>query len=158
ISQYPRSSPIPGARGAEHVVELVRRRDLELVVPAVGRLLVGTPTLKDSGVTEARSLHVVVLHLADALDAKRLPRQILAGAPAALAAGHACDLSVDLARPLLPGMIVERVLAQRRELYGEIPAHGHRERRGDADVLQMPPLVIESQQQRADRFTLSVLV
>ena len=74
--------------GAEDLRELVRRRDLELIVAAVRRLLVEPPALEDRGVAEPRALHVVVLHLADALDPQRLPRQILAGAPAALAAGH----------------------------------------------------------------------
>ena len=63
--------------------------DLELIVAAVARRLVGTPAQEDRRVAEAIALHVVVLHLAHALDPQRLPRQILAGAPAALAARHA---------------------------------------------------------------------
>ena len=74
---------------AEHLLELVRRRDLELRVVAVDRALVGAPALENGGVTEAVALHVVVFHFADPLDPQRLPRQILAGAPAALAARHA---------------------------------------------------------------------
>ena len=79
----------PAARRAEDLLELVRRRDLELIVAAVARLLVGAPPRENRRVTEARPLQVVVLDLAHALDAQRLPRQILAGAPAALAARHA---------------------------------------------------------------------
>src|SRR5437660_6196579 len=66
------------ARRAEHFLELVRRRDLELVVAAVARRLVRAPTQEDRRVAKPGSLHVVVLDLADALDAKRLPRKILA--------------------------------------------------------------------------------
>ena len=70
-------------------LELVGRRDFELIVAAVLRPLVGPPAQEDRRVAEAIALHVVVLHLADALDPQRLPRQVLAGAPAALRAGHA---------------------------------------------------------------------
>src|SRR5215211_1684041 len=72
----------------ENLLELVRGRDLELIVAAVGRRLVGTPPLKDRGVAKAVALHVVVLHFAHALDSQRLPRQILARAPAALPTRH----------------------------------------------------------------------
>src|SRR5687768_9277539 len=72
-------------RRAEDLLELVRSRDLELIVAAVRRPFVVAPALKDRGVTESRPLHVVVLHLAHPFDAERLPRKILARAPAALA-------------------------------------------------------------------------
>src|SRR4249920_1555553 len=73
---------------AEDLLELVRSRDLELLVGAVGRRLVGPPSHKDRRVPEARALHVVVLHLAHALDSQRFPRKILARTPSALTAGH----------------------------------------------------------------------
>src|SRR5207302_248661 len=69
---------------AEHLLELVGRGDFELIVAAVDRPLVGAPPLKNRGVTEAVPLHVIVLHFADPLDSKRLPGEILSGAPAAL--------------------------------------------------------------------------
>src|SRR5205809_209772 len=71
------------ARRTEYLLELVGRRDLELVVAAVARLLVRAPPQEDRRVAEPRSLHVVVLDLADALDAERLPRKIFARAPPA---------------------------------------------------------------------------
>src|SRR5262245_41544881 len=124
------------AVGAEDALQLVRRRDLELIVPAVGGWLVGTPALKDCGVPEARPLHVIVLDLADALEPQRFPREVLARTPPALAAGHAGHVrSVDLG-PFAPGMILQRARAERRELIDELPAHRHRERRGDADVME----------------------
>src|SRR5580765_2444644 len=67
-SGRPPSAPLknPGSirlPGAEDLRKLVRRRDLELIVAAVLRLLVEAPALEDCGVAEPRPLHVVVLHL-----------------------------------------------------------------------------------------------
>src|SRR5580765_4642619 len=112
-------SAIPAAR-AEHLLELVRGRDLELVVAAVDRPLIGTPSLEDGRVTESRALHVIVFHFAHPFDAKRLPRQIFPRAPAALAARHARRLPIDLG-PLPPWMVVESPFAQRRQLRRELP-------------------------------------
>src|SRR3954467_5594301 len=72
----------------ENLLELVSSRDLELIVAAIARWLVRAPAQKDSGMTEAIALQVIVLYFADALDAHRLPRQVLACAPAALSTGH----------------------------------------------------------------------
>src|ERR1043166_1026318 len=58
-------------------------------VRAVARFLVRAPPAKLRGVAKAISLHVVVSDFDDQLGAQRLPRQILASAPAALRAGHA---------------------------------------------------------------------
>src|SRR5262249_14899130 len=72
------------ALGGEDRRELERRSDVELVVAAVRRPLVRPPADERRGVAEAVPLQVIVLHLADALDAERLPRKILAGAPPTL--------------------------------------------------------------------------
>src|SRR5262245_33959797 len=74
ISQTTGRDSTKRSGSAENLLELERRRDLELFVGAVGRRLVWTPSFKDGGVAEPRALHVVVLHLAHALDAQRLPR------------------------------------------------------------------------------------
>src|SRR3954469_4398669 len=74
---------------AEDLLEFVRSRDFELIVSAVVWRLVRTPPQEDRGVAEPVALHVVVLHLAHALDADRFPRQVFPRTPAALAAGHA---------------------------------------------------------------------
>src|SRR5829696_2568734 len=111
-------------RGAEDLFQLVRRGYLELIVTAVERLLVRTPAHEDAGVAEAGPLHVVVLDLADALDPQRLPREILARAPAALPSGHPRRLTARV-RPVTPGMVLEGAAAQRRELSHELPAHRH---------------------------------
>src|SRR5215218_10419334 len=83
------SSPVSVfALRSEHSFQLERRRDLELIVAAVLGAAVGAPAQEGRRMPEAIPLQVVVLHFADPLDAQRLPRQILAGAPAALAARH----------------------------------------------------------------------
>src|SRR5262249_6404107 len=124
-------------------------RDLELIVTAVRGGLVGPPAQEGGRVTEAASLQMIVLHLADAFDAKRLPREGLAGIPAAPRARHALVL-VRGARPLLPRVPLERSGAQRRELAGEGAPLRHRERGRDADVLEVAVLVVQAEQQRAD--------
>src|SRR6185503_8033430 len=96
----------------EDALELVGLADLELVVAAVLRRLVGPPAHEERAMAEALALHVVVFDLADALDAQRLPGKVLAGAPAALRAGHAAGLRGG-AGPLAPGMVLDRVPAQR---------------------------------------------
>src|SRR4029450_965254 len=111
----------------EDLLELVRRRDLELIVAAVVRILVGTPAQEDRGVAKAIALKVVVLHLAHAVDPYRLPRQIFPGAPSALPARHPRELS-GRASPLLPRMSLQRVLPQRLALAGQMFPHRPRER------------------------------
>src|SRR4051812_31809898 len=113
-------------RRAEDLLELVRSRDLELIVAAVLRALVAAPALEDRSMAEARPLHVVVLDLADALDPQRFPREVLAGAPAALSPGHPRCLTVGR-RPFPPRMLLHRILAQRLEQRGELLAHRHGE-------------------------------
>src|SRR4051812_30168547 len=140
LAQGGAASAIPASR-AKHLLELVRGRDLELVVAAVDRPLVGTPSREDGRVPKSRALHVIVFHLAYAFDAKRFPRQIFPRAPAALAARHARRLPINLG-PFLPWMIFESPLAQRRQLLAELPALRHRERRRDADVMQLLLVVV----------------
>ena len=77
------------AAGGEYLCQLLRRNHFELSIRAVARLLVGAPPAKLRHVTEARALHVLVGDFDHQLGPQRLPRQILALAPAALAAGHA---------------------------------------------------------------------
>src|SRR5688572_11115580 len=141
----------PARSGREYPVQLVGRRDLELVVAAVPRLLVRPPPQEDGGVAEAVALQMVVLHLADALDAQGFPGEVLAGAPAALRAGHALERTALRVRPFPPRMVVKGILAERRQLLHERPARRHRERGRDADVLEHAARVVESQEQRADR-------
>src|SRR6185312_14082204 len=133
--------------GPENLLQRVRRRDLELIVAAVLRRLVETPAQEVRRVAEAIALQVVVLHLADTLGAQRLPRQVLISGPAADASRHASRFVRALIRPFAPGMIVERVVAQRGKLLYEALAHRHRERGCDADVMQRAAVVVQTQEQ-----------
>ena len=68
---------------------------------------------------EARALHVVVRDLADALGPERLPAQVLAAVPAAGGARQALAGRAGLllrVGPAAPGVVVERVLAERRQV------------------------------------------
>src|SRR5262249_39494532 len=95
----------------ENLLQGEGARDLELIVAAIGGILVGPPAQEGGAVAEAVAFHVVVLHFTHPLDPQRLPRQVLPLAPAALASGHpAGGLRLG---PAAPGMLVERILAQR---------------------------------------------
>src|SRR5688572_2666677 len=83
----PGRSRAPGR--PENLLELVGRRDLELIVAAVDGPLVRTPPQENRRVTETITLEMIVLHLTDALDSERLPREVLPRAPAALTSRHA---------------------------------------------------------------------
>src|SRR5262249_17505148 len=123
-------SGAPGSR-REHLGQLVGRGDLELVVAAVTRPLVGPPPHEGGRVAKAVALQMVVLDLAHALDAQRLPREVLARAPAAVAARHPLALAACRLGPFAPGVVLERPLAERGQLPRELAAHRHRERRRD---------------------------
>src|SRR5262245_54579330 len=148
------SGPRPARRGPparlparpEDLLQLVSRSDFELIVAAVAGFLVGAPALKDRSVSEAIAFHVIVLHFADALDAQRFPRQVFSRAPTALPARHAGPFRLG-ARPCAPGMVLQPVLAERRELLHELLAHRHGECRRDAHVLQHPAVVIETEEE-----------
>src|SRR2546426_2049927 len=153
-----RATSAPEARRGKHLLELVGRRHFELVVAAIGGLLVRAPPEKDSRVAKPAALHVVVLDLTHSLDPKRLPREVFAGAPATLASRHASHLAAVRVGPFTPGVVLEGVCTERRELSRELFAHRHGERRGHADVVQLPPVVVKPEQQRADELVLSSLV
>src|SRR6266404_2649956 len=102
------SSPAGENRG-----QLLRRDDFELGIRAIARLLVRTPPSKMRHVPEASALHVLISDFDHQLRSQRLPRQVLALAPAALATGHAMagfTVRGRMLRPLLPRVIDKRVL------------------------------------------------
>src|SRR5580704_4976702 len=95
-------------------------------------------------VPEASALHVLICDFDHQLRPQRLPRQVLALAPAALATRHALPGFTGcgpILRPALPRMIRERVPAIRREIFRELPALLFRKARADADVLQRARIV-----------------
>src|SRR5207248_11479095 len=124
--------------GAEDALQLVGGRDLQLIVAAVLGALVRAPAQELRGMPEASSLHVIVGDLADALGPQRLPAQVLAAIPAARRARTPLALRGRVLlhlRPVTPGMVFQRVLAQRRQLGDELSAHGVREGGRDGDVV-----------------------
>src|SRR5712671_1176288 len=122
----------------------------QLVVAAGARVLVRAPALEVRGVAEAVALQVIVSDLADARGAERLPAQVLAAVPAAGGARHAL-VAFLRASPVAPGMVLERVLAQRRELLHQLAALRGGEAGRDADVVQRALVVVQAEEQRADQ-------
>src|SRR3954468_22246307 len=55
-------------------------------------------------------------------------------------------------------MTLERILAVRLEKLHQLLPLGHREARADADVLEVALVVVETEKQRSDRGSFSVLV
>src|SRR5260370_3475883 len=108
----------------KNLLKLVRSRDVELIVAAVRRRLVRSPPQERRGVAESIALHIVGLDLADALDAQLPPRETLARAPPALTAGHARAVDLRLG-PFAPRMLLERALAQRRQILDQFPPSRH---------------------------------
>jgi hypothetical protein len=87
----------------------------------VARRLVGPPTKERRRVAEAVAFQVVVLHLADALGAQWLPREVLLATLAALRARHPLRVADDGLGPVAPWMLVQRAVAERRELVEQLP-------------------------------------
>lgn len=151
----------PRASRAEHTLQLVGGSDLQLIVAAVLRALVGTPAHELRGMPEARPLQVVVGDFADADGPQRLPAQVLASIPAARRAGEALSLRVRLRLrlgPVAPRVAFKRMLTQRRQLGDELLALRIGKRRGDSDVVQRALVVVEAEQERSDHRARSPLV
>ena len=108
--------------------------------------------------SESIALQVIVFDFADAFDSQRLPRQIFARAPTALAARHPRRLIASRLGPIAPWMLIERVIAQRFELERQFPPARHRERRRDADVMECAALVVQTEQQRSNQLVLPLFV
>src|SRR5262245_3814756 len=88
------------------------------------------------------------------LRTQRLPRQVLALAPAARASGHAPPFSScfsPMLRPPAPGMVYQRVLSIRFKKLRQLHALLLREARAYAHMLQRAPLVEKTQQERPDQ-------
>src|SRR5262245_29283605 len=98
--------------------------------------------------SKAIALQVIVLDLADALDAQRLPREILASAPPTLSARHAGHLAARFAGPRSPRVTGPRIAAKRLQLPGEDSTPRHGERCSDTYVMERARTIVESQQQR----------
>src|SRR6185295_15153885 len=99
---------------------------------------------------------MVVRDLADALDAQRLPGEVLAAVPARGGAWH--PLVARPLGPLAPGMRFGGAFAQWQKLRDELLALLGGERGGDAHVMQLPVAVVKPEQERAHHRARPVLV
>ena len=117
------------------------------------------PAAELRGVAKATPLHVVVRDLRDELGANRLPRQILSLTPAAL---HSRPPVGSIVRrrfgPGAPRVPVEGMLAIGRQKLHELATLLVGEARTHADVLEVAVVVVEAEEERADRRSLRVLV
>ena len=97
------------------------------------------PAAEVGHVAEASALHVLVGDFDDEFGAERLPFEVFAVAPTALAAGHAVvagGCSFFRAFPVFPGMIAESVFAPGREEGEKLAAHRSREAGAHSDMLE----------------------
>src|SRR6516225_10080874 len=107
------------ATGGENRRQLLRGNDFELRVGAVARLLVCAPPSKMRYVTEAGALHVLLGDFDHQFGSQRLPREVLALTPAALAARHTmagftgCEFPLG---PVPPRVRSKRILPIGHEL------------------------------------------
>ena len=97
---------------------------------------------------EPVALHVLVCDLHDELGAQRHEREVLAGVPPTHGPRHPGRPLCLLVGPFAPRMLRQVVRDERLELGDEARPSGHRERRGDADVMQATVVVVESEEQR----------
>src|SRR5688572_14094907 len=152
VDRLERFEPIPrlSAAAREDHRQLRRCNNFKLVIGAVARLFVRTPSAELRRVTEAIALHVIVSDFDNQLGTERLPGQILCSTPAALGARHAM-LSISagcfLLRPTFPWVGRERVLAVWGEKFHELAPLLVGEAGANADVLKRAGAVEKTEQE-----------
>src|SRR5215472_5715296 len=139
---------------AEDFKQFLRWNDLELLKCARHWIPVWTPPAELCRMPEPAALHVIVSNFHDQLGPKRVPRKILPLAPAALSAWH------PIARfrrchfvfcPLFPGMVGKSIFAIGRQELSQLEPHLSGKTSANADVMQGARIVIKSEQERANR-------
>src|SRR5689334_8479828 len=115
------------AAGGKNSRQLHRWNHFELRVGALLRRFVEPPSPELRHVTETSALHVLVGNFDDQFGAQRLPRKVLALAPAALAARHSMSAGALDVGPQLPGVIHERVFSIWGEEFDQLTAFLPRE-------------------------------
>jgi hypothetical protein len=136
----PRNGRRPTLRSAlcrpENLCELVRRRDFQLIVATVAQLCpaASVRTASRAGNDRPASGRTSLRIRARSTT---VPRQDLAGTPAALSPGHASVVgSIGQSRH---GPAASR---RNSQFANKLSAHRHRERRRDPDVMQLAALVV----------------
>src|ERR1043165_1415801 len=97
------------AAAGENRRQFLGWNNFELLIRAVGGLLVWAPTSKMRHVPESACLHMLVRDFHNEFGPQRLPRKIFALAPAALDTRHALAGRIfpgSMLSPLLPGVIL----------------------------------------------------
>ena len=100
--------------------------------------------------TEAGALHVLVSNFHHQLGSQWLPGQVLALAPAALAAWHTFDAFIGrtfFIRPRLPRVSIERVFTVGVQKFCQFPALLGAKAGTNPNVLQRTSIVKEAEQQ-----------
>src|SRR5262249_51887956 len=103
------------------------------------------------------ALKMVVADLADPLEPKRLPRQVLAAVPARRRARHALTRGVPVVlerRPVLPRMRVERAFAERLGPPRALRASRLREGCTYPGVVKLAVVVVQTEEERAHELPL----
>src|SRR6185369_4700169 len=143
----------------EDLGQLLWRHNFELRVSAIARLLVRPPPSKLRDMAKAAALHVVISDFDYKLGPQRLPGQIFALAPSALAARHALLGAIRCVfGPMLPWVRGKSVLSVRRQVVYKLTPDPFGEARADSDMLQRAGFVEKTEQQRAESGSGAVLV
>src|SRR5262249_37698157 len=141
--------PSSATAGKNHR-QLVWWNHFELVIGAVVRLFVRAPPAKLRCVAEAVALHVLVSDFHHQFGTQRLPRQVLALAPAALTTGHAMfgfTARRSMLSPILPRVSGQRILAVWSEEFYQLAALLFREARANSNMLQRAGVVKKAEQE-----------
>lgn len=134
----------------KNLFQFLRRNHFELCIGAVGWFFIAPPSSELCGMTKAAALHVVVSDFHYKFGSQRLPGQVLALTPTALATRHALDTfiaGISMICPLFPRVTGKRVSTIGFEEFCKFLALFGAETRTNPDMLQCPGIVKEAQQQ-----------
>src|SRR5882757_6110845 len=148
VRQRARSARARSEAGHD-VAEAEGQRLFELGVGARAGIAVGAPPAELGGVAKARAFHVVVADLDHALGSQRHEREVLARVPARVFVLAWCAFAGFVGGPV-PWVVLEA--GDEWLQLGEQPSSfGHWEGADDTDRGELAVLLVQPEQQRADR-------